>query len=199
MSAKSRFKPGVTLNFFGEGYNILRFDATKISFTEIENRVNEMQTEMERAILDLEFYEPFVERGPKSWKDITTSVTRGSVCTRLSWMEIRSEGKKRKTTHLDELFFADTLFPLCDFSIAERPVVKSVSGSFYILEKEVGKINTFFLEGVLADLEHLHFSLERFTFPSKELVVLSDVICKGESLIRKDTDSVISNMYMIPT
>lgn len=208
MSAKSRFKPGVTLNFFGEGYNILRFDETKISFAEVENRIAEMRTEMDRAILDLEFYEPFGERGLKSWKDITTQVTRGSVCTRLSWMEIRSEGKKRKTTQLDELFFADTLFPLCDFSVTERPVVKSVRGSFYILEKEVGKIDTFFLEGVIGDLEHLHFSLEKFTFPrpndsagraSKELMVLSGVSCKGEALIRKDTDSVISNMYMVQT
>lgn len=199
MTAKTRFKPGVTLNFFGEGYNILRFDETKLPFTDVEQRVAEMKTDMEAAILDLEFYQPFSEQGFNSWKDITAQVTRGSLCTRLSWMEIRSEGKKRKTSNLEELFFTDTLFPLCDFTISEMPIVKSVNGSFYILEKEVGKIDTFFLEGLIGDLEHLQFSLEKFTFPSKELVLLSGITCKGEALIRKDTDTVISNMRLIQT
>lgn len=199
MNAKARSKSGVTINFFGEGYNVLRFDDAKISFSEIEQRSAEMNSEIDRAVLDLEFYEPFAERGLKSWKDITLQVTRGSVCNRLSWMEIRSEGKKRKTTNLDELFFADTLFPLCDFTISDKPVVKNVNGSFYILEKEVGKIDTFFLEGVVADLEHLHFSLEKFELPGKELVLLSGVKCRGEALVRKDTDTVISTMRLIVT
>ena len=89
-----------------------------------------MKMEIDRAVLDLEFYDPFAEQGLKSWKDITLQVTRGSVVNRLSWMEIRSEGKKRRTYHLDELFLADTLFPLCDFTLDEKPVVKNVSGSF---------------------------------------------------------------------
>ena len=199
MSAKTKSKPGVTLNFFGEGYNVLRYDETKLPYAQIEARVTAMKQEPERALLDLEFYEPFIAQGIKSWKDITTPVTRGSICNRLSWMEIRSEGKKRKTTNLDELFFAETLFPLCDFTIEERAVVKSVNGSFYILEKEVGKIDTFFLEGVVADLEHLHFSLEKFSFPDKDMVLLSGVSCRGEALIRKDTDTVISNMRLIQT
>ena len=199
MNAKARSKSGVTINFFGEGYNLLRFDETRISFPEIETRVAEMRSELDRAVLDLEFYEPFADRGLKSWKDITRQVTRGSVCNRLSWMEIRSEGKKRKTSNLEELFFAETLFPLCDFTIADKPVVKSVNGSFYILEKEVGKIDTFFLEGVVADLEHLHFSLEKYQLPGKELTLLSGVSCRGEALMRKDTDTVISNMRLIVT
>lgn len=198
MTAK-KSKPGITLNFFGEGYNLLRFDESKISFSEIEARTMEMHTEIDRAVLDLEFYEPFAERGIKSWRDITVQVTRGSVVNRLSWMEIRSEGKKRKTSNLEELFLADTLFPLCDFEITDQPVVKSVHGSFYILEKEVGKIDTFFLEGMIADLEHLHFSLERFELPGKQLLLLSGINCKGESLVRKDTDTVVSNMRMILT
>lgn len=199
MSAKLRFKPGVTINFFGEGYNLLRFDESRIQFTELEDRAAEMKCELELAVLDLEFYEPFSDRELKSWKDITRQVTRGSVCTQLSWMEIRSEGKKRKTSNLEELFFAETLFPLCDFTLTEKPVAKSVNGSFYILEKEVGKIDTFFLEGMVADLEHLHFHLEKFTLPGKELVLLSGVTCRGESLIRKETDTVISNMRLIQT
>jgi hypothetical protein len=199
VTAKTKLKPGITLNFFGEGYNLLRFDETKISFAEIEARAAEMRSEVDRSILDLEFYEPFSTRGLKSWKDITVQVTRGSAVNRLSWMEIRSEGKKRKTTNLEELFLADTLFPLCDFAIADKPVVKSVTGSFYILEKEVGKIDTFFLEGSVPDLEHLHFSLERFALPGKELLLLSGVSCKGESLLRKDTDTVVSTMRMILT
>lgn len=199
MSAKSKLKPGITINFFGEGYNLLRFDETKIAFPEIEARTAEMKTEIDRAVLDLEFYEPFAERGLQSWRDITLQVTRGSAVNKLSWMEIRSEGKKRKTTNLEELFLADTLFPLCDFNIDDKPVVKNVNGSFYILEKEVGKIDTFFLEGVIADLEHLHFSLERFELPGKQLLLLSGVGCKGEALIRKDTDTVVSNMRMILT
>lgn len=199
MSARAKSKSGVTINFFGEGYSVLRFDETKIAFSAIEQRVAEMRSEMERAVLDLEFYEPFSDRGIKSWKDITTLVTRGSLANRLSWMEIRSEGKKRKTTTLDELFFAETLFPLCDYTITERPIVKSVNGSFYVLEKEVGKIDTFFLEGAVADLEHLHFSLEKFSFPTKEMTLLTGVNCRGEALIRKDTDTVISNMRLIQT
>lgn len=199
MNAKAKSKPGITLNFFGEGYNLLRFDETKIAFPEIESRTAEMRTEIDRAVLDLEFYEPFAERGLKSWRDITLPVTRGSVVNKLSWMEIRSEGKKRKTSNLEELFLADTLFPLCDFSIEEKPVVKNVNGSFYILEKEVGKIDTFFLEGVIADLEHLHFTLERIPLPGKELLLLSRVDCRGEALIRKDTDTVVSNMRLILT
>lgn len=198
MSAKAK-KSGVTINFFGEGYNLLRFDENRISFAEVETRAKEMHAELDRAVLDLEFYEPFAERGLKSWKDITLQVSRGSVCHRLSWMEIRSEGRKRKTSTLDELFFADTLFPLCEFTIAEKPIVKNVNGSFYILEKEVGKIDTFFLEGVVADLEHLHFSLEKFRLPDKELVLLSGVSCRGEALVRKDTDTVISTMRLIQT
>lgn len=199
MNAKAKSKPGITLNFFGEGYNLLRFDESKIAFSEIESRTAEMKTEIDRAVLDLEFYEPFAERGLKSWRDITLQVSRGSVVNKLSWMEIRSEGKKRKTSNLEELFLADTLFPLCDFVIEDKPVVKNVNGSFYILEKEVGKIDTFFLEGAIADLEHLHFSLERFELPGKQLLLLSGVDCKGEALIRKDTDTVVSNMRMILT
>lgn len=159
----------------------------------------EMKMEIDQAILDLEFYEAFAEQGIRSWKDITLQVTRGSAVNKLSWMEIRSEGKKRKTSQLDELFLAETLFPLCDFTIEEKPVVKNVSGSFYILEKEVGKIDTFFLEGSVPDLEHLHFSLEKFDLPGKDLLLLSAVSCKGESLIRKDTDTVVSTMRMILT
>lgn len=199
MNAKAKLKPGITLNFFGEGYNLLRFDETKLSFAEIEARSVELKSEVDRAVLDLGFYDVFASRGLKSWKDITVQVTRGSVVNRMSWMEIRSEGKKRKTSNLQELFLADTLFPLCDFSIAEKPVVKNVNGSFYIIEKEVGKIDTFFLEGAVPDLEHLHFALERFELPGKELLLLSGVSCKGESLMRKDTDTVISTMRMILT
>jgi len=199
VSAKTKLKPGITLNFFGEGYNVLRFDENRLPFREIEHRAIELKMEIDRAVLDLEFYEPFKEQGLNSWKDITTQVTRGSVVNRLSWMEIRSEGKKRKTHILEDLILADTLFPLCDFSIEEKPVVKNVSGSFYILEKEVGKIDTFFLEGAMPDLEHLHFSLEKFNLPGKELLLLSSVSCKGEALIRKDTDTVISTMRMILT
>ncbi len=143
MNAKAKLKPGITLNFFGEGYNLLRFDENRLPFREIEQRAMEMKLEIDRAILDLEFYEPFAEQGLKSWKDITIQVTRGSSVNRLSWMEIRSEGKKRKTHILEELFLAETLFPLCDFQLDEMPVVKNVSGSFYILEKEVGRIDTF--------------------------------------------------------
>lgn len=199
MNAKAKLKPGITLNFFGEGYALLRFDESRLSYTEVEARAAEMKTEVDRAVLDLEFYEPFAARGLKSWKDITVPVTRGSAVNKLSWMEIRSEGKKRKTSNLAELFLADTLFPLCDFTIDDQPVVKSVSGSFYILEKEVGKIDTFFLEGSVPDLEHLHFSLEKFALPGKDLLLLSAVSCKGESLIRKETDTVVSNMRMILT
>ena len=199
MNAKAKSKPGITLNFFGEGYNVLRFDENRLTFREIEHRAMEMKLEIDRAVLDLEFYEPFAEQGLKSWKDITLQVTRGSVVNRLSWMEIRSEGKKRKTHILEELFLADTLFPLCDFAIDDKTVVKNVSGSFYILEKEVGKIDTFLLEGSVPDLEHLRFSLERYNLPGKELLLLSGVSCKGESLIRKDTDTVISTMRMILT
>lgn len=199
MNAKAKSKPGITLNFFGEGYNVLRFDENRLTFREIEHRAMEMKLEIDRAVLDLEFYEPFAEQGLKSWKDITLQVTRGSVVNRLSWMEIRSEGKKRKTHILEELFLADTLFPLCDFAIEDKTVVKNVSGSFYILEKEVGKIDTFLLEGSVPDLEHLRFSLERYNLPGKELLLLSGVSCKGESLIRKDTDTVISTMRMILT
>jgi hypothetical protein len=199
VNAKTKLKPGISLNFFGEGYSLLRFDENRISFAEVETRAAEMKTEIDRAVLDLEFYEPFTERGLKSWKDITIPVTRGSAVNKLSWLEIRSEGKKRKTTNLAELFLADTLFPLCDFTVDEKPVVKSVSGSFYILEKEVGKIDTFFLEGAVPDLEHLHFSLEKFSLPGKELLLLSAVSCKGESLIRKETDTVVSNMRTILT
>jgi hypothetical protein len=199
VNAKAKSKPGITLNFFGEGYNVLRFDENRLTFREIEHRAMEMKLEIDRAVLDLEFYEPFAEQGLKSWKDITLQVTRGSVVNRLSWMEIRSEGKKRKTHILEELFLADTLFPLCDFAIEDKTVVKNVSGSFYILEKEVGKIDTFLLEGSVPDLEHLRFSLERYNLPGKELLLLSGVSCKGESLIRKDTDTVISTMRMILT
>jgi hypothetical protein len=199
VNAKAKSKSGITLNFFGEGYNLLRFDETKISFLEIEKRVSEMKTEIDRAVLDLEFYEPYLERGIKSWRDITLQVTRGSCVNKLSWMEIRSEGKKRKTSNLEELFLAETLFPLCDYNIDEKPVVKNVNGSFYILEKEVGKIDTFFLEGAIADLEHLHFSLERFELPGKNLLLLSGVDCRGEALTRKDTDTVVSTMRMILT
>lgn len=199
MTAKTKLKPGITLNFFGEGYNLLRFDENRLPFREIEHRAMEMKMEVDRAILDLEFYEPFKEQGLISWKDITLQVTRGSVVNRLSWMEIRSEGKKRKTHILEELFLAETLFPLCDFVIEDKPIVKNVSGSFYILEKEVGKIDTFFLEGAVPDLEHLHFSLERFNFPGKELLLLTSVSCKGEALIRKEADTVISTMRMILT
>lgn len=199
MNAKSKLKPGITLNFFGEGYNLLRFDENRLPFREIEHRAMEMKLEIDRAILDLEFYEPFKEQGLNSWKDITMQVVRGSVVNRLSWMEIRSEGKKRKTHILEELFLSDTLFPLCDFAITEKPVVKNVSGSFYILEKEVGKIDTFFLEGAVHDLEHLHFSLEKYTLPGKELLLLSGISCKGEALIRKDPDTVVSTMRMILT
>jgi hypothetical protein len=199
VTAKSKLKPGITLNFFGEGYNLLRYDENRLPFREIEHRAMEMKLEIDRAVLDLEFYEPFAEQGLKSWKDITLQVTRGSVVNRLSWMEIRSEGKKRKTHILEELFLAETLFPLCDFNIDQKPVVKNVSGSFYILEKEVGKIDTFFLEGAVPDLEHLHFSLEKFNLPGKELLLLSGVSCKGEARVRKDTDTVISTMRMILT
>lgn len=199
MSAKTKSKPGITLNFFGEGYSLLRFDETKITFSEIELRTAEMKTEIDRAVLDLEFYEPFADRGIKSWRDITLQVARGSVVNKLSWMEIRSEGKKRKTSNLEELFLADTLFPLCDFNVVDKPIVKNVNGSFYILEKEVGKIDTFFMEGVIADLEHLHFSLERFELPGKHLLLLSGVHCKDEALLRKETDTVVSNMRLILT
>lgn len=196
---KAKSKPGITLNFFGEGYALLRFDENRIAFAEIEARAAEMKAEVDRAVLDLEFYEPFASRGLQSWKDITIPVTRGSTVNRLSWMEIRSEGKKRKTSNLAELFLTDTLFPLCDFTVDEKPVVKSVNGSFYILEKEVGKIDTFFLEGAVPDLEHLHFSLEKFTLPGKEMLLLSAISCKGEPLIRKETDTVVSTMRAILT
>jgi hypothetical protein len=199
VNAKSKLKPGITLNFFGEGYNVLRFDENRLPFREIEHRAMEMKLEIDRAILDLEFYEPFKEQGLNSWKDITLQVTRGSAVNRLSWMEIRSEGKKRKTHILEELFLADTLFPLCNFNIEDKSIVKNVSGSFYILEKEVGKIDTFFLEGAVPDLEHLYFSLEQFNLPGKDLLLLTGVSCKGEGLIRKDTDTVISTMRMILT
>lgn len=199
MSAKVKLKPGITLNFFGEGYSLLRFDESKIAFDILEKRAAEMKTELDRAVLDLEFYEPFKDQGLLSWKDITRVVTRGSYVTRLSWMEIRSEGKKRKTSNLEELFLAETLFPLCDFTIVDQPIVKSINGSFYILEKEVGKVDTFFFEGVISDVEYLHFGLERFVFPVKNLLLLSSVSCKGEALIRKETDTVVSNMRTILT
>ncbi len=199
MSAKVKLKPRVTLNFFGEGYTLLRFDDSKISYDLLEKRALEMKSELDRAVLDLEFYEPFKEQGFTSWKDITKVATRGSYVTRLSWMEIRSEGKKRKTTNLEELFLTETLFPLCDFTIADQPIVKSITGSFYILEKEVGKVDTFFFEGVVADIEHLHFGLERFAFPTKNLLLLTSVSCRDEELMRRDTDTVVSNMRVILT
>ncbi len=199
MNVKSKIKTGVTLNFFGEGYSVLRYDEARIPFDVLEQRAAEIKQELDRAILDLEFYEPFKEQGITSWKDITRQVTRGSYVTRLSWMEIRSEGKKRKTSNLDELFLTETLFPLCDFDIADQPIVKSINGSFYILEKEVGKIDTFFMEGVVGDIEHLHFKLERFSFPAKNLLLLTAVSCKGEGLMRKETDTVVSNMRLILT
>jgi hypothetical protein len=199
MSAKSKLTPGITLNFFGEGYNLLRFDESRLPFATLETRAAELNMELDRAVLDLEFYEPFKPQNINSWKDITRHVTRGSLVSRLSWMEIRSEGKKRKTTNLEELFLTETLFPLCDFTIADQPVVKSTSGSFYILEKEVGKIDTFFLEGTIGDLENLQFGLEQFSFPSKKLLLLSNVSCRGEALMRKETDTVVSTMRTILT
>jgi len=199
MSAKVKLKAGVTLNFFGEGYAVLRFDESKIDFAELETRAVQMGAELDRAVLDLEFYEPFKDRGINSWKDITRVVTRGSYVTRLSWMEIRSEGKKRKTSNLEELFLTETLFPLCDYAITEQPIVKSINGSFYILEKEVGKVDTFFFEGGVSEIEFLSFQLERFTFPLKNLLLLTGVTLKNEPLMRKDADTVVSNMRMILT
>lgn len=199
MNAKAKSKAGVTLNLFGEGYNVLRFDESRISYAEIEQRAAEMKRPPEQALLELDFYDPFAERGIKSWKDVCAVAARGTSVNRLSWLEIRSEGRKRRTSTLEELFLVETLFPICEYTVTEMPIVKSINGSFYVLEKEVGKLDTFFLEGSMADLENLAFTLNRFTFPEKSLYLLTNVSCNNEPLVRKDPDTVVSKMSVILT
>ena len=47
MNAKSKIKPGVTLNFFGEGYSVLRYDDSRIPFDVLEKRAAEIKQELE--------------------------------------------------------------------------------------------------------------------------------------------------------
>lgn len=153
-----------------------------------------MQLTMEQALLDLEFYEVFKAEKFNSWKDITSFVSRGTLVHRLSFLEIRSEGKKRKSSTLEELFLANTLFPVCDFTVKVADEKLNERDDFFILEKEVGKIDTFYLDGTASDIPDLRFELKEHHIGDKTLLLLDALYCRDKALVSKGSDSVVSNM-----
>lgn len=177
-----------SINLYGEGIRIYRLELTEKQFKQFSNA--RQQLSWEEMLLDLHFMN---EMGIHHWKDLAKDLPLvGLKITPKSRIEIRANGRKKRTIIADEIVEHTTLFPI--YAISNQAFNKvSTEKEFIVVEHETGLIQSLDFETTDFELSDLTFKI--ISFENEEWLVGMDY--KKMVITSKKSDTVVTGLFVM--
>lgn len=177
-----------SINLYGEGTRIYQLELTEKQFQQLSNA--QKQQSWEEMLLDLHFLNTM---GIRHWKDLAIAPPLvGLKLTTKSLIEIRANGRKKRTIIANEIIEHTTLFPI--YTISTQTFNSNLSEhGFILVEQETGLIQSFEFE--TADFHLSDVTFKTLTFENEEWLL--GIEYNNRLLASKRSDSVVRGMFLV--
>jgi len=194
-------KSKVLIKLYGESFKIHRVNVKRYlnglnACYEIARQLDEP---LEQALLNINFFKLFNEQysGDKfhSIQDLVDDTFGGLVSNSKARIEIRKGRKMLQKFSLDELFKPKTIFPL--FNVHKGIISLELNNNLFLIEKEVGLIDTYEVETEYFDIYKLKFNICDVKYNNDNHQLLLALSYNAKKLKSTNSDTLITYQYCV--
>lgn len=183
----------VVLNLFGVGCRVYKINLTHQLLEKLTETSKRLNTSLELAIFDADFFNKMGDPKYKSIIDLSESSIQGLIENDKSQIEIRVKGRKKRTILIPELIKQESLFPL--FNVELKLGIDHSEMTMIIIEKEIGLISCYKIEADRFNLDMMKFEIHEIDTGIETLRILTDLKYNGVSLMSTNSETLITANY----
>ena len=185
----------IVLNLFGIGCRVYKIQLTHPLLEKLIETSKKLNTPLEMAIFDAEFFNKMGDPQYKSIMDLSESIIQGLVENDKSQIEIRVKERKKRMISISELIKQESLLPL--YNIEIKVGFENIKMAMVIIEKEIGLVSYFKIETDKLDLDRMRFEVMEIDTGIEKLRILTDLKYNDISLKSSSNDTLVTSNYAI--
>jgi hypothetical protein len=183
----------VRINLVGIGYMIQKSIVSQSLFNEMFLVANNLNTTLNEALLDAEFFSILGLPELKSITDLRSEYCYfGLLDDPRSRIEIWRNGKKKKVLDVRQLYCEDLLFPLYNTEVVKVQLSQVSKNEIIFVEVSIGTV-------LDVSVSMPHFSVDKLFFKICEVEngtrhrILFDVLYEGKTLFVRLPETLVTN------
>ena len=187
----------IRVKLFGESFKIHSLDVKRPSsrLELFKNRAFQLREPLETALLNIQFFNRFSSDKLNSVQDLIQHTFGGLINTTKAKIEIKKGRKILQKFTLNDLCKPITLFPI--FNVYTENINLKLNNNIFLIEKEVGLIDTYVIEVENFDIYKLKFNICDVNVDEYKYQLLQAVSYNSKKLKSINSDALITYQHCI--